>query len=102
MEKTNYKEKLAIKVLAENVEFHLGGLENAFLDGDITEEKYNQEQEIQKLFDFATDVLNDAMRSGNMLESPYTNIVIEAKHLKFLGKERLDFIKGMAVAKAIS
>lgn len=102
MTKSNndFQKFMAIRILKENVLHHFAGFENSYRDGDMTKEEILEIFEINNFIEHATDELSRAMKKGNMLESPITNQVMEAKHLKFLGKETLEIVRVVGGANA--
>lgn len=95
-----FKEKLAIKLLKDNLLFDQGGNENGILDGDNTPEELEEFMKVENLVDLADNYLSEAFKTG-YLKSHKTDIVLESKHLKFLGKEKLTDIKIMAAATVL-
>lgn len=101
MTKTNdFQKNTAIKILTEVVSHNFTGFENSYRDGSMTKEEILEIFEIDNFIKCANDELLIAMKKGNMLESPISSKVIEVKHLKFLGKETLEVIKGVSGLEA--
>lgn len=91
--KNDFQKIMATKILKENVIHHFAGFENSYRDGYMTKEEILKIFDIPNFIEYATNELSFSMKKGNMLYSPITDKVIEAKHLKFLGKETLESIK---------
>lgn len=96
---TNFEQELFEKILKGNIKYEITGKENEMLDGYITEEEFEDFKTTQNLLDVAAQIINNAYRDG-YFKSVKTDRVIEAKHVKFLGNEKIESIKIMAVLKA--
>ena len=76
------------KLVKQNVVFEIQGWENMVDDGELKKEDI-ENLSLMKIMD---NILKESYTNG-MLESPMTDIVMEAKHIKFLGNKKLDLIK---------
>ena len=93
-------ERMFYSILNENLCYHFGGIYNGLCDGHYSEEKFEEmtiEKEFFKMDDY---ILKNAYKVG-YLESESDNLAIEAKHIKFLGKEKIDAIIKKAVKQAM-
>ena len=96
----NFTEKMLYKILKGNLCDHFGGIYNGLLDGHYTESEYDDMTTEEEFLNMANYFLKNAYKIG-YLESEYDNIAMEAKHIKFLGKEKIDMIIKKAVEKAM-
>lgn len=102
MTKSNkdFQKNMAIKIIKENVAFNFAGIENSYRDGYMNKEEVLEMFEMSNFIENANEELSIAMKKGNMLESQATGLAMEAKHLKFLGKENLEIVKLISASKA--
>ena len=98
---TTFQEKLIIKLLKEEVAYHYQGLQNEVLDGERTQASYNEGLNLETALNIATSALNEAYKKG-YLDSPQSAPIIEAKHIKFLGNDRIDPLKMVASVEALN
>ena len=98
--KSDFQKFMAIKLLKESTVHYFAGLQNAYDDGDITKEEALQEFDIENFVNYAGEELSNAMKDGRMLQSPMSDQVMEAKHLKFLGSDTLTTVKVVSGANA--
>lgn len=99
--KKSFTEKLAAKLLSDNLVYELQGWDNAVSDGDMTKEEFTSFLAASNMFNMVENLWSDAMKEG-ILRSHQTDVIVEAKHLKFLGNAKITSIKAFAVDKAIS
>lgn len=92
-------EKLATKLLRGAIIYEIAGWENEVTDGYITKEEFFDRLDIDRLKQIANYSLKEAARVG-YLESEYSAYTMEVRHLNFLGKERLEYIKTRAAELA--
>lgn len=97
---TTFQEKLIIKLLKEEVTYHYQGLQNEVLDGERTQASYNELLDLETALNIATNVLNEAYKDG-FLSSAQSIPIIEAKHIKFLGNDRINTLKMVASVEAL-
>ena len=95
-----FKEKLISRLLKEKVVYHYAGLENMVLDGDMTQAEFDSQLTEEQAKQVADTELNSAYKSG-YLDSHIDHVVVESRHIKFLGNERLEHIKGVASRNAL-
>lgn len=93
-------ENLLHSILKNNIMWELGGYENAWFDGELTCEEFNAMLTEENAMEIATYNLNEAYRKGH-LESETNGIALEAKHIKFMGNERIEHIKQVACRNAL-
>lgn len=100
MTELNFNQKLAQKLLMENLVYEYQGFVNAYDDGEMTKEELQDELDIEKAKETIDHILNEFYKDG-YISSPMRNNIVEAKHLKFSGKEVLEKIKLHASAMAL-
>lgn len=94
------QEKLFHKILKENIIWELAGWENALADGSIDQKEYNEIMTEETALEIANDLMKTAWKEGH-LTSNMSPISIEAKHLKFMGTERIEHLKKVACLNAL-
>lgn len=99
MTKTNENQMTAVLLLKDNIVYEMDGWENELQDGIITEDEFFDKMNLDNINALAKQLLNEAMAEG-FLESKQSGLILEAKHLKFLGRETLDDIESDAVTLA--
>lgn len=97
---TDFKMRMATKILSENLIHYIGGLENSVRDNEITKLQFNENIELEVMKEVAAEMLSNAYKRKN-LESPISYLTMEAKHIKFGGKENIERIKSRACVIAI-
>ena len=101
MNKLTFNEKVAIMLISDQLRYHFGGVYNGFLAGHYDEKEYEEMVKEEEFYNMAEYILSNAYKVG-YLDSESSNYVLEAKHLKFLGKEKLKNVIDLSVKKAIS
>lgn len=89
---TNLTKTQLVKILKHNVEFEIAGWTNK-LDNDGFDEEYGKKEfeeilSAKNLINYLQGGLNDSYKKG-YYEDEQTGIMIESKHIKFLGKETI-------------
>lgn len=84
-----FQEKLLLKGFKNSLNFHVGGLLNSIEDGDTTVEQFKEYVTAEQLIEVLQDELNEAYKKGYYKIDSNSGIIIEAKHLKFLGNDKL-------------
>lgn len=97
---TNYEKELFTKILTGNIKFEIAGKENEMLDGYITRDEFNEYKGMLNLLNVANQIFTEAYTDG-YFKSSKTDVVIEAKHVKFLGTEEIEIIKTNAILHAM-
>ena len=95
-----FQEKLIHNIIRDNVTYHYQGMLNEVFDGDRTEASFKAQLNEGTAQGIATMALSEAYKDG-YLTSPITGVATEAKHIKFLGNDRLEYLKGVASRNAI-
>lgn len=93
-----FQEKLLLKGFKNSLNFHIGGLLNSIEDGDYTPEEFKAWVTMPNLEQFLQDELNEAYKKGYYSIESNSGIIVEAKHFKFLGNEKLLELKYIAAA----
>lgn len=97
---TNNTEKAFYSIMLNNINYELGGWENSVSDGEMTQEECDKLCEKDVLIESANDMLKYAYEIGH-LEKENSFYALEAKHIKFLGNERIQKLIELAVNKAL-
>lgn len=92
-----FNEKMVIKMLQDNLIFDIAGLEIEIENEGLEQSKLDDYMKPENLAATAHEYMLDAFKMGHF-KSHRSNAIIEAKHLKFSGKEKLDMIELMAAA----
>lgn len=98
--KSEFQKFLAIRLLKESTLHHFAGFENAYRDGDMERDEILELFTVENFIDYSTGELSRSMEKGNMLTTPMSNQVMEAKHLKFLGTDTLEIVRVVSGANA--
>ena len=85
----SFHETEIIDALKGAIGSEVGGLENSLLDGHITEAEFTEKTSLEGKYQLALSVLKQAQRDG-VLENPMNDRVIEEKHIRFLGSDRIN------------
>ena len=93
-------EKMIKKLVKQNVLFEIQGWENMVDDGELKNEDIENLSSETNLMKKMDNILKESYTNG-MLESPMNDIVMEAKHIKFLGNKKLDLIKAEIIKEII-
>ena len=93
-------EKAVFTILRDNMRMTIGGWQNAVSDGDFEMDYYNKLVTDEHLLMEANELLLDAYDEG-YLESEMDSLVVEAKHIKFLGKDKISEIVAKAVEYSV-
>lgn len=97
---TDFKRQLLVKILKENaLHYYLGDIEINYLDEEITRSEYLKLIRVEYIQEFIDDIISEGFKKGHII-SPITTLSIEAKHIKFSGKENIEDIKFEAAVKA--
>lgn len=97
---STFTENLAVKILSDNLVYHYAGLQNSVQDGNMTEQELNEEMLPEEMIGTADFFLKEAYKKGELV-SEYSGVMVEAKHLKFLGTSKLVDVKNQAVTLAV-
>lgn len=100
MEKMTFQENLIVRLLTDNLKYEVAGWENQKNDGGLTEKEFDERMDAVNMFEMLGNMLNEAYKKG-FLESQQTSVVIEAKHIKFLGNEKIDKLKSIALMNVL-
>lgn len=94
-----FKKDLTVKILQDYIDSqYLGDLDNQLLDGDISQEDYTEQVSLDAIKDYTESVLSHSYSTG-WLVSPIDNRrTVEAKHIKFSGKENIEMMVMLASA----
>lgn len=97
MKLTN-KELLVIKGFDGILGFEVGGMLNAIEDGGMTKEEFKDEVTKESLVLTLEYELKEAYKRGYLEIGDYRTLM-EAKHIKFLGKKRLKELMEISAEK---
>lgn len=97
--KNTFKQDMFLKILTDNIVYEIAGQENDMADGFITEEEFEEFKTTDNLMELATSLINAAYKDGHF-ESVQSEQCIEAKHIKFMGNEKIDTYKQVAIVNA--
>lgn len=101
MTKTTFQEKMVQKAFNRIADFYVGGQLNAFEDEDITVEEYEDSTSVEDIMGNLRHELNYAIKNG-YLDLDEGGMVIEAKHLKFMGNVKLESMMEKAAIKSLN
>lgn len=101
MKKTFTNEQVLEIILRAGIEYELAGFENEVMDGELTQEEFDNLINQETLMSKVEEHLNDARTYRRVLTSPNTERQLEIKHINFLGTETIEKRKQNAVSWAI-
>uniref|UniRef100_A0AB39C7T1 Uncharacterized protein n=1 Tax=Staphylococcus phage UHP46 TaxID=3234966 RepID=A0AB39C7T1_9CAUD len=94
-----FKKDLTVQILQDYIyNQYLGDLDNQLLDEEITQEEYAEAVSLEAIKDFTEGVLSHAYSTGYLVSPIDNRRTVEAKHIKFSGKDNIEMMVMLASA----
>lgn len=94
-----FKKDLTVQILQDYIyNQYLGDLDNQLLDEEITQEEYTEAVSLEAIKDYTEGVLSHAYSTGYLISPIDNRRTVEAKHIKFSGKDNIEMMVTLASA----